>query len=84
MPTDDKNLAEVLRRPKQMHDRMAGKGWASEGDDEIPQRKKQPSREEVHVQRALRLSEQDEAECRQWIAEQGNKGLFDELKPGPR
>jgi len=80
---DDKNLAEVRRRRKQMRDRMAGKGRTSESDDEAPQRQKKPSREEQHVQRALRLSEQDEAERRRRIAEQGKEGLFDEPKPGP-
>jgi epsin len=80
---DDKNLAEVRRRRKQMRDRMAGKGRTSEGDDEAPQRQKKPSREEQQVERALRLSEQDEAERRRRIAEQGKEGLFDEPKPGP-
>jgi epsin len=82
--TDNKNLAEVRRRRKQTRDRMGGKGRTSESDDEPPQRQKKPSREEEHVQRALRLSEQDEAERRRRIAEQGKEGLFDEPKPGPR
>ena len=82
--TNDKNLAEVRRRRKQMRDRMAGKGRAGESDDETPQRQKPPSREEADVQRALRLSEQDEAERRRRIAEQGKEGLFDEAKPGSR
>jgi epsin len=84
---DDKNLAEARRRRKQMHDRMAGRGRISESDDEspkAPQRQKKPSKEEQEVQRALKLSEQDEAERRRRIAEQGKEGLFDEPKPAPR
>ncbi len=81
---DDKNLAEVRRRRKRMRDRMAGRGQTSESDDEAPQRQKRPSREEEDVQRALKLSEQDEAERRRRIADQGNEGLFDEPKPAPR
>jgi hypothetical protein len=81
---DDKNLAETRRRRKQMRDRMAGRGRTSESGDEAPQRQKKPNREEEDVQRALRLSEQDEAERRRRIAEQGKEGLFDEPKPAPR
>ncbi len=81
---DDKNLTEVRRRRKQMRDRMAGKGRTSESDDEAPKRQKMPSREEEHVKRALKLSEQDETDRRRRIAEQGKEGLFDEPKPGPR
>jgi len=84
---DDKNLAEARRRRKQMHDRMAGRGRISESDDgssKAPQRQKKPSREEQDVQRALKMSEQDEAERRRKIAEQGKEGLFDEPKPAPR
>ena len=83
---DDKNLAEARRRRKRMRDRMAGKK-SSESDDEpseATQRLKKPSREEQDVQRALKLSEQDEAERRRRIAEQGKGGLFDEPKPEPR
>jgi len=82
---DDKNLAEARRRRKQMRDRMAGRK-SSESDDEpseAPKRQKKPSREEQEVQRALKLSEQDEAERRRQIAEQGKEGLFDEPKPEP-
>lgn len=83
---DDKNLAEARRRRKQMRNRMAGRGTgrSSESDDEAPQRQKKPSREEEEVQRALRLSEQDEAERRRRIAAQGKEGLFEEQKPAPR
>jgi len=84
---DDKNLAEVRRRRKQMRDRMAGRGRTNESDDEpsaAPQRQKKPSREEEEVQRALKLSEQDESERRRRIVEQGKEGLFDEPKPAPR
>lgn len=83
---DDKNLAEARRRRKQMRDRMAGRK-SSESDDEsseAPKRQKKPSREEQEVQRALKLSEQDEAERRRQIAEQGKEGLFDDPKPEPR
>jgi epsin len=82
---DDKNLAEARRRRKRMRDRMAGRK-GSESDDEpseAPQRPKKPSREEQDVQRALKLSEQDEVERRRRIAEQGKNGLFDEPKPEP-
>ena len=81
---DDKNLADVRRRRKQMRDRMAGRGRTSESNDEAPRRQKKPSREEEDVQRALRLSEQDEAKRRGQIAEQGKEGLFDEPKRAPR
>ncbi|KAF8464730.1 hypothetical protein DFH94DRAFT_784980 [Russula ochroleuca] len=88
--SDDKNLAEARRRRKQMRDRMAGRGRTSESDGESPkaaakppQRQKKPSREDQDVQRALKLSEQDEAERRRRIAEQGKDGLFDEAKPEP-
>jgi epsin len=83
---DDKNLAEARRRRKQMRDRMAGrKSTESEGESsEAPKRPKKPSREEQEVQRALKLSEQDEVERRRRIAEQGKEGLFDEPKPEPR
>lgn len=81
---DDKNLGEARRRRKQMHDRMAGRGRTSESGDEASQRQKKPSREEEDVKRALRLSEQDEAERRRRIAEQGKEGLFEELKSEPR
>jgi membrane peptidoglycan carboxypeptidase len=88
---DDKNLAEARRRRKQMHDRMAGRGRISESDDEspkAPQRQKKlekkPTKEEQDVQRALKLSEQDEAERRRRLTEQGKEGLFDEAKPEPR
>ena len=67
-----------------MRDRMGGRGRASESDDEAAQRQKKPSREEEDVQRALRLSEQDEAERRQRIAEQSKEGLFEEQEPAPR
>ena len=67
-----------------MHDRMAGRGRSSESDGEAPQRQKKPSREEEEVKRALRLSEQDEADRRRRIAEQGKEGLFEEQKPAPR
>jgi hypothetical protein len=74
-----------------MRDRMAGRGRTSESDGESPkaaakppQRQKKPSREDQDVQRALKLSEQDEAERRRRIAEQGKDGLFDEAKPEPR
>jgi len=67
-----------------MRDRMAGRGRTSESDDEAPQRQKKPTREEEDVQRALKLSEQDEAERRRRIAEQGKEGLFEEQKPAPR
>lgn len=83
---DDKNLAEARRRRKQMRDRMAGRK-STESDDEsseAPKRQKKPSREEQEVQRALKLSEQDEVERRRRIAEQGKEGLFDEPKPEPR
>jgi epsin len=81
---DDKNLADARRRRKQMRDRMADRGRASESDDEAAQRQKRPNREEEDVQRALRLSEQDEAERRQRIAEQSKEGLFEEQEPAPR
>lgn len=67
-----------------MHNRMAGMGRSSESDNEAPQRQKKPSREEEDVKRALRLSEQDEAERRRRIAEQGKEGLFEEQKSVPR
>lgn len=83
---DDKNLAEARRRRKQMRDRMAGRKSTESGDEssEAPKRQKKPSREEQEVQRALKLSEQDEVERRRRIAEQGKEGLFDEPKPEPR
>ena len=89
--SDDKNLAEARRRRKQMRDRMAGRGRTSESDGEsseappkAPQRQKKPSREEQELQRALKLSEQDEAERRRRIADHGKEGLFDDAKPEPR
>ena len=88
---DDKSLAETRHRRKQMRDRMAGKR-INESDDEgseaprrpQPQQPKKPSREEQQIQRALQLSEQDEAERRRRLAEQGKEGLFDDPKPAPR
>jgi epsin len=80
---DNKNLAEARRRRKQMHNRMAGMGRSSESDNEAPRRQKRPSREEEDVKRALRLSEQDEAERRRRIAEQGKEGLFEEQTSAP-
>jgi len=87
---DDQSLAETRRRRKQMRDRMAGKR-IDESDDqrsEAPRRPqtqqpKKPSREEQEIQRALQLSEQDEAERRRRLAEQGKEGLFDDPKPAP-
>lgn len=80
---DDKSLAEARRRRKQMRDRMAGKR-TNESENEGAQRQKKPNPEEEDVKRALKLSEQDEAERRRRIAEQGKEGLFDEPKPAPR
>jgi len=88
---DDNSLAETRRRRKQMRDRMAGKR-INESDDERsesprrpqPQQAKKPSREEQEIQRALQLSEQDEAERRRRLVEQGREGLFDDPKPMPR
>jgi len=87
---DDKSLAETRRRRKQMRDRMAGKR-INESDDERSEAPRRPqsqqakklSREEQEVQRALQLSEQDEAERRRRLAEQGKEGLFDDLKSAP-
>lgn len=92
--SDDKNLAETRRRRKQMRDRMAGKR-TSESDDEPSeatsrhphpqqQQPKKPSREEQELKRAMQLSEQDEAERRRRLAEQGKEGFFDDPKPVPR
>lgn len=91
--SDDKHLAETRRRRKQMRDRMAGKR-TSESDDEPseaasrhphpPQQPKKPSREEQELKRAMQLSEQDEAERRRRLAEQGKEGFFDDPKPAPR
>ena len=86
---DDKSLAETRRRRKHMRDRMAGR-QVSESDDEKPeaprpsQQPKKPSREEQDMQRAMELSEQDEAERRRRLAEQGKDGLFDDAKSAPR
>lgn len=86
---DDKSLSESRRRRKQMHDRMAGRRVSESNDEEqqaekkrsVPQRK-QPSQEERDVQRALKLSEKDEAERRRRLNEQGP--LFDDPKATPR
>ena len=78
---DDNSLSETRRRRKQMRDRMAGKR-VSESDDEKPEKerpvpaRKQPSQEERDVQRALKLSEQAEAERQRQLKEQGP--LFDD------
>ncbi|KAH9961017.1 hypothetical protein BC827DRAFT_1204406 [Russula dissimulans] len=83
---DDKALTETRKQRKQMRDRMAGKR-VSESDDETsgvpprPQQPKKPSREEKDLQRALQLSERDEAERRRRLAEQSKEGLFDDPKP---
>jgi epsin len=88
--SDDKNLAETRHRRKQMRDRMAGKR-TSESDDEPSSRRpqqqqqpKKPSREEQELKRAMQLSEQDEAERRRLLAEQGKESLLDDPKPVPR
>lgn len=87
---DDKSLSEARRRRKQMHDRMAGRR-VSESDEEQQEQKpekkrsapprKQPSQEERDVQRALKLSEQEEAERLRRLKEQGP--LFDDPKATP-
>ena len=84
---DDNRLAETRRRRKQMHDRMAGRR-VSEGDDEKPEKersvpaRKQPSQEDRDVQRALKLSEKEEAERQRRLKEQGS--LFDDPEATPR
>jgi len=89
---DDKSLAETRRRRKQMHDRMSGRQVNESANEEqgtekkrsVPPRK-QPSQEEQDVQRALKLSEQEEAERRRRLKEQGKDGpLFDDPKAAPR
>lgn len=87
---DDKSLSEARRRRKNMHDRMAGRR-VSESDEEEQEQKpekkrsapprKQPSQEERDVQRALKLSEQEEAERRRRLGEQGP--LFDDQQAAP-
>jgi epsin len=84
---DDNSLAETRRRRKQMRDRMAGKR-VSESDDvkrekerSVPARK-QPSQEERDVKRAMKLSEQEEADRQRQLKEQGP--LFDDPKATPR
>ncbi len=83
--TDDNKLAETRRRRKQMHDRMAGRPVTENDDEEQEKRKapprKQPSQEERDIQRALKLSEQEEAERRRRLKEQSKDGsLFDDPK----
>ncbi|KAH9069308.1 ENTH-domain-containing protein [Lactarius deliciosus] len=79
---DEKSLSETRRRRKQMHDRMAGRR-ETEKKRSVPSRK-QPSQEEQDVQRALKLSEQEEAERRRRLREQGKDGpLFDDPKATP-
>ncbi|KAF8261914.1 hypothetical protein EI94DRAFT_1604647 [Lactarius quietus] len=75
---DDKSLSEARRRRKQMHDRMAGRqvGEGSEEEQVVKKKpsappRKQPSQEERDVQRALKLSEQEEAERMRQLKEQG-------------
>ena len=93
--SDDKHLAETRRRRKLMRDRMAGKR-TNEDDDEPSeaasrhphaQKQQQPKklgREEQELKRAMQLSEQDEADRRRRLAEQGKEGLFDDPKSAPR
>ncbi|KAH9978450.1 hypothetical protein BJV74DRAFT_900569 [Russula compacta] len=83
---DDKSLVETRRRRKQMRDRMAGRR-TSGSDDETseaprrPQQAKKPKQEDQDLQRALRLSKQEEAERQRRLGEQGKEGLFDDPKP---
>ncbi|KAI9452673.1 ENTH-domain-containing protein [Russula earlei] len=85
---DDKSLADARRRRKQMRDRMTGK-QNNGSDDETsesqprPQQAKRPSREEQDFQRALQLSEEEEADRQRQLAEQSKEGLFDDPKPAP-
>ncbi|KAI9431683.1 ENTH-domain-containing protein [Lactarius psammicola] len=84
---DDKSLAETRSRRKQMHDRMAGRRVGENANEEkqrpVPPRK-QPSQEEQDIQRALKLSEQEEAERRRRLKEQGkDSSLFDDPKAAP-
>lgn len=87
---DDKSLAETRRRRKQMRDRMAGRRTSGSDDErsEAPPRRaqqaKKPKQEDQDLQRALRLSQQEEAERQRRLGEQGKEGLFDDPKPAPR
>ena len=86
---DDKRLAETRHRRKQMRDRMAGRR-VNENDDEMQEKKrsapprKQPSQEERDVQRAMKLSEQAEAERQRRLKEQEQGSLFDDPKATSR
>lgn len=85
----DKLLADTRRRRKNVRDRIVGR-HTSESDDETPDpprhapSHKKPSREEQDVQRAIELSEQDEAQRQRRLAELGKEGLFDDPKAASR
>ncbi|KAI0261778.1 hypothetical protein BC834DRAFT_829792 [Gloeopeniophorella convolvens] len=84
---DDKSLAETRQRRKQMRDRMAGRRSISSDEPPAAPRRtpaKKPNQEDQDVQRALKLSQQEEAERRRQLEEQGKQGLFDDPKPAPR